>query len=77
VPGSVRWGDPRSELLPPETWEHQRERVCEEMALDTDPARVVANLSQALDSTWRRTAEGMGTNPDLRVEHRTGPTGSS
>ena len=72
VPGSVRWGDPRAELLSPETWEEQRERVCEDLALDTDPARVVANLAQALDVAWRRTAEGMATNPHLRIEQRDG-----
>ena len=72
VPGSVRWGDPRAELLSPETWEEQRERACEELALDTDPERVVANLETALDSAWRRTAEGMASNPDLRIEHRDG-----
>ena len=72
APGSVRWGDPRAELLSPETWETRREQACEDLALDTDPARVVAHLGQALDSAWRRTAEGMAANPDLRVEQRDG-----
>src|SRR5439155_1161852 len=72
APGSVRWGDPRAELLWPETWEQRREQACEDLALDTDPVRVVANLAQTLDSAWRRTADGMSANPDLRIEHRDG-----
>ncbi len=35
VPGSIRWGDPRAELLPPETWDQQRDQACEALALDT------------------------------------------
>ncbi len=50
APGSVRWGDPRAELLSPKSREQRRERACEDLALDTDPARVVANLAQTLDS---------------------------
>lgn len=49
APGSVRWGDPRAELLSPQTWEQQRQQTCEELALDTDPANVVASVAQALD----------------------------
>ena len=72
APGSIRWGDPRAELLSAETWEHQRDQACENLALDTDPAKVVANLAQALDEAWRRAADGMTTNPDFRIEHRDG-----
>src|SRR5205807_1905341 len=42
------------------------------LALDTDPAMVVASLGEALDKAWRRTAEGMATNADFRIEHRDG-----
>lgn len=72
APGSIRWGDLRAELLSPETWETRREQACEDLALDTDPARVVAHPAQALDSAWRRTAKGMADNPDLRIEQRDG-----
>ena len=72
VPGSVRWGDPRAELLSADTWEQRRDQACEDLALDTDPDRVVANLAQTLDAAWRRTADGMAANPDLRIEHRDG-----
>lgn len=72
VPGSPRWGDPRAELLSPESWESQREEACRDLGLDPDLARVVAGLSQALDAAWRRAAESMPTNPDFRIEHRDG-----
>ncbi len=72
APGSIRWGDPRAELLPPETWDQQRDQACEALALDTDPAKVVANLGQTLDQAWRRTADSFDTNPDFRIEHRDG-----
>ena len=72
VPGSIRWGDPRAELLSPETWDQQRDQACENLALDTDPGSVVANLAHALDQAWRRAADGMAANPDFRIEHRDG-----
>jgi TnpA family transposase len=72
APASIRWGDPRAELLPPETWDQQRERACEDLALDTDPRSVVAQLASALDHAWRRTAAGMPSNPDFRIERRDG-----
>jgi len=72
APGSIRWGDPRAELLSPDTWEQQRDQACEDLALDTDPAKVVANLDQVLDEAWTRAAGGMATNPDLPTEHRDG-----
>lgn len=72
APKSIRWGDPRAELLPPETWEQQRDQACEDLALDPDPASVLAQLARALDGAWRRTADGLATNPDFRVEHRDG-----
>ncbi|HVA26026.1 MAG TPA: Tn3 family transposase [Chloroflexota bacterium] len=72
APGSIRWGDPRAELLSPETWEQHRDQACEDLALDTDPDKIVAHLAQALDEAWRRGADGIGTNPDFRIEHRDG-----
>jgi len=72
APGSIRWGDPRAELLPEATWDTQRDQACEALALDTDPAKVVAQLGQVLDQAWRRTANGFDANPDFRIEHRDG-----
>jgi len=45
APGSIRWGDPRAELLSPETWEQHRDQACEDLALDTDPDKIVAHLA--------------------------------
>lgn len=72
APGSIRWGDPRAELLSPETWDQQRDQTCADLALDTDPANVVAHLAQTLDEAWRRTADGMAANADFHIEHRDG-----
>ncbi|MGH9022414.1 MAG: DUF4158 domain-containing protein, partial [Acidimicrobiia bacterium] len=32
APESIRWGDPRAELLSPETWDQQRDQACEALA---------------------------------------------
>ena len=72
APGSTRWGDPRAELLPQHSWAGRRETLCEELALDPDPATVVDQLSAALDAAWRRTASGYAASTDLRVERRDG-----
>ena len=72
APASTRWGDPRAELLTPDAWEEQRETLCDELALDTDPTAFIDQLTAALDASWRETAAGYAANPDLRVEHRGG-----
>jgi TnpA family transposase len=72
APGSTRWGDPRAELLPPETWDKQRDQACEDLALEPAPANLVDQLARVLDEAWRRTADGFATNPLLRLEQRDG-----
>ena len=72
APGSTRWGDPRAELLTPRDWDHRRDTLCEELALDPDPATIAAQLAASLDTAWRRTAAGYPANTDLRIETRGG-----
>jgi TnpA family transposase len=72
APGSTRWGDPRAELLTPQTWTDQRDTLCEDLALEPEPNTVVDQLTRTLDAAWRRTAAGYAANPDLRIEHRHG-----
>jgi TnpA family transposase len=72
APASSRWGDPRAELLAPDAWEDQREALCDELALETDPAAVLAQLTATLDAAWQVTAAGLPANPDLRIEQRGG-----
>ncbi|MGH3196940.1 MAG: hypothetical protein ACRDNT_13605 [Streptosporangiaceae bacterium] len=50
APGSTRWGDPRAELLTPHDWAGRRDTLCEELALDPDPATIAAQLAPA----WMR-----------------------
>lgn len=70
--GSLRWGDPRAELLPPDTWEEQRIEACAALALDTDPNDVIARLTDTIGATWRRVAENFDANDDFRIEERNG-----
>jgi hypothetical protein len=44
APGSTRWGDPRAELLTPQTWADQREMLCDDLALEPEPATVIGQL---------------------------------
>ena len=72
TPNSIRWGDPRAELIDADVWDQQRDQACAGLALDPDPANVISRLSQALDGAWRRLGDGMETNPDFKIEHRDG-----
>lgn len=72
APGSTRWGDPLAELLTPGDWDHRRDTLCEELALDPDPATIAAQLAASLDTAWRRTAAGYPANTGLRIETRGG-----
>lgn len=66
---SLRWGDPRSELLPPSIWEEQRQAACDELALDTNPTNVIARLADTLDNTWHEVTDRLPDNEDLRIEN--------
>ena len=72
APGSIRWGDPRAELLTLHDWAGRRDTLCEELALDPNPATVADQLATSLDTAWRRTAAGYAANPGLRIEQRDG-----
>jgi TnpA family transposase len=72
APGSARWGDPRAELLTRHEWADRRDTLCEELALDPNPATIIDQLTASLDAAWRRTAAGYAANADLRIEHRGG-----
>lgn len=71
--GSLRWGDPRAELLSGDAWEDVRHSAIEQLGRHTDPHAELAVLTQALDDAWRRCAANLPANPHLRIE--TGPDG--
>ena len=60
----------------PTTGPSRRDTLCEELALDPNPATVTGQLATSLDAAWRRTAAGYAANPDLRIEQRTAMTRS-
>lgn len=72
IEGSLRWGDPRAELIADELWDEQRDQACAGLALDPDADNVISRLSQALDGAWRRLEEGMDTSEEFRIENRDG-----
>jgi TnpA family transposase len=72
--GSVRWGDPRAQLLSGEDWEAARPQALTALRLD-EPASVhLAGLGRTLDTAWRGLAarlaeagQAEGT-PQVRLE---------
>ncbi len=46
APGSTRWGDPRAELLTLHDWAGRRDTLCEELALDPNPATIADQLAR-------------------------------
>ena len=57
VERSLRYGDPRAQLLQGPAWEQKRQEVCRALDLSSDPSVELAKLSQSLDEAYRRGAE--------------------
>src|SRR5258708_1939822 len=70
--GRAGGGPPAAELLTRHEWADRRDTLCEELALDPNPATIIDQLTASLDAAWRRTAAGYADNADLRIEHRGG-----
>ena len=72
--GSVRWGDPRAQLLSGDEWQAARPQVLAALRLDEPPASHLSALGRTLDSAWRalavRLAESgqAGDSPPVRLE---------
>jgi hypothetical protein len=54
-------------MLTRHEWAGRRDTLCEELALDLDPAAIIDQLAASSDVAWRCTAAGYA---DLRIEHR-------
>jgi len=72
VAPSEKWADPRTALLQGAAWEAARPRICRALNLALDPAVQLAALGAQLDQAYRRTADHLPTNPDVRIERREG-----
>ena len=58
---SVRWGDPRAQLLDGEQWEQVRERALTGLGLESSAAAHLQRRVEALDTAWRGLAVGLET----------------
>ncbi|WP_405884629.1 Tn3 family transposase [Streptomyces sp. NBC_01136] len=72
VPGLRKWGDPNARLLDDTAWQAARARVCEELDLDPQPDRILAQWTDRLDSAHREFADGLAANPAVRIEQQNG-----
>ena len=71
--GSVRWGDPRAQLLSGEEWEAARPQALTALRLDEPASTHLTALSRTLDSAWRSLAarladELAGAGGEVSVE---------
>jgi hypothetical protein len=72
VPGLRKWGDPNARLLDDTAWQAVRARVCEELDLDLEPDRILAQWTSRLDAAHREFADGLAANPAVRIEQQNG-----
>ena len=56
VTNSLRYGDPRAQLLQGAAWEQKRQDVCRALDLSCEPQAELARLAQQLDEAYRRGA---------------------
>ena len=68
VPASSRYADPRKGMYEGEEWEAARPQVCRALGRSTTPGKDVDELSEILDKAYRRVAENLPNNPDVRFE---------
>ncbi|WP_430626202.1 Tn3 family transposase [Sulfobacillus thermotolerans] len=67
-PGSVRYGDPRAQLLHGPAWDAAKPHMLRTLGWAVDPAEALTPLAQALDAAYRQTAAHWADNPAVRLE---------
>ena len=60
APSSMRWRDPRAQLLTGEAWERARETGMNALSLPTDPTALLGDHATALDTAYREVAARLG-----------------
>jgi hypothetical protein len=72
VAPSLRWGDPRAQLLQGAHWEAARAQVCRTLGRAATPEDELAGLATQLKEAYHRTVTGLPTNAAARVETTAG-----
>lgn len=68
VKPSLKWTDPRKELLQDEAWEKIRPAICRGLDRSEKAEKQLALLQNQLDECYHRTATNLKDNSDLRIE---------
>ncbi|MEZ5045234.1 MAG: DUF4158 domain-containing protein [Saprospiraceae bacterium] len=69
---SLKWTDPRKELLQGDAWEKIRPAICRGLDLNEKAEDQLALLQKQLDECYHRTAANLKANPALRLEKENG-----
>ena len=68
VSKSTQWGDPRAQLLGPDSWGKARISTCRMLGLSLTPEPFLENIGRELDEAYQRTADRWRQNAAVRIE---------
>jgi len=68
IEGSDRWGDPREKLLQGADWLANRTQICRSLGHPVLPHDAIDNLTQQLDSTYKKVAASFTKNDAVRMD---------
>ena len=72
VPGSGRWGDPRTKLLRGTDWTSARMKVCQSLGLEPVANQELRSLGSRLDDAYRRAIDHLPQNTAVHIEREAG-----
>jgi TnpA family transposase len=67
--GADRWSDPRAHLLEGPTWQAAKPKVLTSLKLEEEPAAHLAHLASALEGSYTRVLDGLGTNTAVQFNN--------
>ena len=68
VQSSIKWTDPRKELLQGEEWTKIRPAICKGLDRSENAEDQLALLQKQLDESYHRTEKNLGANSNLKIE---------
>ena len=68
VSKSTQWGDPRAQLLGPDSWGKARTSTCRMLGLSLTPEPFLENIGRELDEAYQRTADRWRQNAAVRIK---------